>query len=78
MEAKIQREWCPGEGQEIPVELVETDWGWGTCIDCNQEAPVSRDRETGLRVRECHPRRIDQRPTFQTSVSIESSRPKAN
>jgi hypothetical protein len=34
METKIQREWCPGESKEIPVDLVETDWGWGMCIDC--------------------------------------------
>jgi hypothetical protein len=27
METKIQREWCPGEGQEIPTDQVETAWG---------------------------------------------------
>jgi hypothetical protein len=36
----IKREWCPGGELEIPVVLVETDWGWGAGPDCNQEVPV--------------------------------------
>jgi hypothetical protein len=70
METKIKREWCPGEGQEIAVDLVETDWGWGTCVDCGQEVPVTRDRETGKWFRKCHPRRIEQGPTVEVLFPV--------
>jgi hypothetical protein len=48
METTIKREWCPREGQEIPVDLVETDWGWGTRIDW-QVWPAHHD------IRDCAP-----------------------
>jgi hypothetical protein len=44
----IQREWCEGEGQPIPVDQVETDWSWGIFVDCGQEVPVIRDRDSGI------------------------------
>jgi hypothetical protein len=61
MATMIQPEWCPGEEQEISVDLVETDWRSGSCIDYGQEVPVSRDRDSGLWFRDSHPRRIESR-----------------
>jgi hypothetical protein len=55
MENPIKCEWCPGSDLAISSDLVEMDWGWGTCINCGQEVPVtSRD---GSWVRVSHPMR---------------------
>ncbi len=32
METAIKREWCSGSDLEIPIDLVETDWDWGTFL----------------------------------------------